>query len=451
MRLARAIGGGFIAWALFAGTGGTTTVEPAFWIGIARPPLEAGALARVRDSGANSFRRTLAWSEVRGADEALHIPAKFREAIRSARNLGLEPLVVLSYGHPDFDGGGYPRSKSALSAFGEFADFAVKSLGSDVKHWELWNEWNRGTGMPAWAGRGPPEAYVRFVESVAPSCRKSGAAEQVWGGGMEGIGRANRWTERAVQAGLMKTVDGLTFHPYTYFLPPGERMPERGLMSFMQELEANIGKDKAGRKIPLYVTELGWPTHSGPDGVTLEEQAKYTARALFLLRANPRVRGVWIYTLYDRAGSAADLENHFGLLFSDGTPKPAWYAFRDAARLLRNATKCERLDFGRHRRSLAGVALAAAPGDATRQVVLWAVEPLKSWKVILSWPGSTIRLPSGMEARILGTSGLLNLPISVSNGRETCELTVTDMPVILSAVPANATVERVELRKVLPP
>jgi hypothetical protein len=405
---------------------------PGFLIGIARPPLDVAALRKVRESGANSFRRTLEWSAVRKPGGNMEIPPVFVSALVEGRRLGLMPIVVLGYGHREFDGGGYPQSDAALRAFGEFARFAVGKLGGLVTQWELWNEWNRGTGMPAWAGRGLPDAYVRFLERIAPEVRGADPRAQVWGGAMEGIGRFNRWTENACRAGMLRPLDALTFHPYEYFLPPEERVPERGLLGFVRELEATISSDSRGGRIPLYVTELGWPTHEG--GVTLEEQAKFIARALLLLRANPRVRGVWIYTLYDREGSATNLENHFGLLFPDGSPKPAWHAFRGVATLLRGAKLCEALDFGAARDSLAGVSLEDSFGR--KKLAVWAIEPGEKWKIVLRWPGRT-----GFRPEVGLKSVSASLGVTTQGAWEQCEFTVMDMPAVIGPVPAGAIVE----------
>lgn len=412
-----------------------------FLIGIARPPMEEAALRLVREAGANSFRRTLEWSVARGPSGRLQIPEEFRAGIAKGRQLGLEPVVVLSYGHKAFDGGGFPQSEAALCAFGDFASYAVGSLHTQVKYWELWNEWNRGTGM---SERGAPESYVRFLQKVAPAVRMADGAARIWGGSMEGIGRANGWTLTACRAGMMGSLDALTFHPYCYFLPAGERMPERGLMELVQELEGTIHPFEHGTTIPIYITELGWPTHEGEDGVTLQEQANFTARALLLLRAHPRVHGVWIYTLFDREGASTDPESHFGLLFPDGTPKPAWHAFRDTALLLRNVTGCQPLHFsGDEAYSLAGVTLRRS--ESLGAVVVWAVDPGEAWKVVLRWPRRSAFAPK-VTVRSVGKTGAMPLAVTVRGAGEICEITVTDCPLVVEGTGPGAVVDRVEMR-----
>ena len=88
----------------------------------------------------------------------------------------------------------------------------------------------------------------------------------------------------------------------------------------------------------IWMTELGWSTATSicgrgtwtgqkPAGVSEAQQAANLTEAYHCLAANPYVEtGLW-FTLTDSAGEGDELD-HYGLLRTDASPKPAWDAFR---------------------------------------------------------------------------------------------------------------------------
>ncbi len=91
----------------------------------------------------------------------------------------------------------------------------------------------------------------------------------------------------------------------------------------------------AGRPLPVYVTEMGYPAYAGKGGVTPEVAAAYLARFMLLASSRPYIAGVWWYCLRDQGRDPANKEHHFGVLDWSLEPKPAAAALTDVARLLR--------------------------------------------------------------------------------------------------------------------
>jgi hypothetical protein len=293
--------------------------------------------------------------------------------------------------------------------------------------------------MPAGVPPGKPEDYVALAAETYAALKAKFPAKIILGGAVAGIGRKDDWTRRALDAGLLRHLDGFSFHPYVYWMPPRERVPERGLLDLVHELETLLARYPGGKETPLYVTELGWPTHDSPDGVTLDQQAKYLARALLLLRADSRIRGVWVYTLKDHEGRAEDREAHFGLLFPDGSPKPAWFAFRETADLLREARECRRLVLDPFEEGLNAVEIVTPSGR--RDLVLWAERPEDFYRVTLRgtsrfWP---------VRTRLLGTGAGPRIPIE--KGR--FAVTVVDRPLVLENIGKELAVDSVENESIL--
>ncbi len=76
---------------------------------------------------------------------------------------------------------------------------------------------------------------------------------------------------------------------------------------------------------PVMITEAGYRT--GPTGVSDRAAAIYLPR-LLLNAFDQGILRSFIYELFDEGTDAADPEPNYGLLRSDGTPKPAYHALR---------------------------------------------------------------------------------------------------------------------------
>src|SRR5262249_5185384 len=116
----------------------------------------------------------------------------------------------------------------------------------------------------------------------------------------------------------------------------------------------------AGKPVPIYVTEMGYPDFAGRGGVTTEVAALYLARFYLLAATRPYVGGVWWYGLRDQGADANDKEQRFGVLDSAMTPKPAALALRSVAQLLAQTGRLRDESRGAERR-VAGVRADGSP------------------------------------------------------------------------------------------
>ncbi len=144
-------------------------------------------------------------------------------------------------------------------------------------------------------------------------------------------------------AGLFDAT-GFAHHPYDFFKTPSYswKDPNYAPLSDISRLETFLDKTFSSygvhRKIPLYFTEYGYETNP-PDPhevVTPAEQAVYLNEADYMSYANPRVRTVAQFLLYDSAPNPLYTPKQFdywdtfqtGLLYLHGTPKPSYDAYR---------------------------------------------------------------------------------------------------------------------------
>lgn len=123
-------------------------------------------------------------------------------------------------------------------------------------------------------------------------------------------------------------IAGWSVHPYTSpFAPDTSWLPSRWAFSRYRDVLALA--DAYGPPRPAFLTEAGWTT-GGDQAVSEDEQASYTARALAMAEADPRVALLCVYKLHPSPGDAAR-EGSFALTRPDGSARPALAAVQAAA------------------------------------------------------------------------------------------------------------------------
>jgi hypothetical protein len=117
--------------------------------------------------------------------------------------------------------------------------------------------------------------------------------------------------------------DGLAIHPYSHGDGPDTiTVPYfsfRAGVTHSQQLLNEYLTD-----LPIWITEMGWST----DWVSDSVRADYFARAVAMVRAEPRVAAFCAYELHQTDDSAGPTT---GLINPDGTPTVSWEAYSRAA------------------------------------------------------------------------------------------------------------------------
>ncbi|HET8548489.1 MAG TPA: hypothetical protein VFL57_10815 [Bryobacteraceae bacterium] len=292
-----------------------------------------GNLSLMKQAGVVSFRDELAWRSLERARGQLQVPQQFTDFILESVKQGLEPMLILDYGNPFYDKGDKPLSPEAIEGFVRYSEFVVTHFRGKVKHYEVWNEWDIGIGGTT---PGTAEDYVRLLAAVYPRIKKVDPSIIVYGGAMTPGGIRNGWMERMLKAGALNSLDQVSIHTYNYSNSGRERTPE-AWASWMKDIEALIDKYRGGKKYPLVVTEMGWPTQIDRRGTPPSVSADYLARMYLLGRTIPAMRGIWWYDFQDDGWQASYNENNFGLVRPDLTPKPGYFALADISRVVGTA------------------------------------------------------------------------------------------------------------------
>lgn len=339
-------------------------------------------LKLARDCNLNAIREDLPWKLAERRRGIVTAPSLFRRIADTARANGLPVLGILAYNNHFYDGGSYPRSAEAVAAYARYAGQVAAGLrGRGVPFYQVWNEWDGGCGMnPAKRGRGDAESYINLLKAAYPALKQADPNATVVSGS---VCTGDEYFEKLLQLGMADHCDILSIHTYN-FQQRGEAATPEAWQRRMLKLDEMIRKYNNGDSKPVFVTEMGYPSFTGPHGRTAGECAVYLARLMLLARTVPNLRGLWWYDLQDDGWDITEREHNFGLFNADGTPKPAAAVMRDLAPLVRKGEFLGRLDTGDP-----SVWILRFRHDGRETQAMWSTGGRRSGLVWEKGPGST--------------------------------------------------------------
>jgi hypothetical protein len=193
-----------------------------------------------------------------------------------------------------------------------------------IRVWEIWNEPNI---EPFWSPKPDAAEYYKVLAASYAAIKKGDPQATVLGcslAGPHGRNWAPPWefTEAVLKLGGGKVMDAISIHPYRQPSSP-EESDYIGDIKAISDLTA-----KYGRRLPIWITEVGWPNDTG--GSSEVWATKMLPRA-YLLALACGVKNIAWYDYHDDGQDPSYLEHNCGLLLYDLTPKPAYFAFRTMA------------------------------------------------------------------------------------------------------------------------
>ena len=295
------------------------------------PP--AKALPILEYAGANSVRQEATWSRIELEKDKLKYPPNLQDVetyVNHFDQKGGQPLLLLTYGNKFYDDGDIPHSDEAIAGFARYAGFMAQHFKGRVKFYEVWNEWDIGLGSnkkPRTVGS--VQTYVKLLKAAHAAIKAADPNATVLGGVSSTT--HPKWDDEFMKLGGLDYLDGFSTHPYLMWNVKSK--PENSV-ELLDGLHDRIEKAAPSRKIPLYVTEIGWPNHRGTISWTPQQTADFVMRFHLLAKSRPFVGGVWWYTLSNTGRDENDKEQNFGLVEVDYAHKPALEAYRMTSRLL---------------------------------------------------------------------------------------------------------------------
>ncbi|MGI8633154.1 MAG: cellulase family glycosylhydrolase [Solirubrobacterales bacterium] len=304
-------------------------------------------LDAIRDAGAELVRVDVGWSDLeaegRGrwdADGLAAIDALLTEA--AARDL--EVLLTLWQTPCWASSAPENRKQSCQGAwwerdvqrypprdaaeYGRAARFLAGRYAGRVAAWELWNEPNAEDSL---GGPGKAAAYTAMVKAAYRPIKRVDPNTKVLAGA---LALADvEFTRQLIDEGIGDQLDGFSVHPYAGSRPATDR--QRRDDSFAYAVPAvHRALVNAGIDAPVWLTEIGWSscdrgTAEGDQCVDEDTQAERLRGAYRLLDRWDWVESAVWYRLRD--GDTGERIDNYGLQNPDGSPKPAFDAFKAAA------------------------------------------------------------------------------------------------------------------------
>jgi hypothetical protein len=309
-------------------------VEPSDFLGICTHyghrsyPLETMEL--LRSYGISRFRDEISWRDCEKVKGRFEMPPAGLDFLQKARSLKMRPLLIFDYSNPNYDGDGFPNSAEAIAAFSAFAVNQVRATRGTVSDFEVWNEWCGGCGMKGRPGAHDGAAYGKLLAPAYQAVKGAYPDVSVVGmGGEYGKNCASNMLAAVGTAGA-GAMDAWSIHPYRYPRPP----EGSDLTGEVNRIADQMGE--AGVKTLMWITEIGYPTHTASGGSSLAQQARHAVRTVVLLQQQPRVGRVFWYDFKDDGLDRTYNENNFGVVRHQQlncAPKPAVAALAAWVRL----------------------------------------------------------------------------------------------------------------------
>ena len=208
----------------------------------------------------------------------------------------------------------------------EFVTTLAKHYGSRIGCYEIYNEPNNSNSckdcevdnyLPLLK-----ESYLA-IKYVDPSLCVSmgGLAEN----GIEAIDKATtpRYLDEFLYKGGALSTDFINIHPYIW---PKSWTKGKPLESYVDRIdETRKVMLKHNVKLPILIGETGWP--SGESGVTLQDQADLITTIFPSDELNAIILFWYRFEDRDTNQEPYNFFTNSGLVFSDLTPKPSYWAF----------------------------------------------------------------------------------------------------------------------------
>jgi polysaccharide biosynthesis protein PslG len=319
----------------------------------AGPDYRDGALAGQARVGVGLLRQNFDWGRIERSPGRYDLRA-YDEIVAAAAERRIRVMPVL-FGAPAFRSsrpargarrGAYPPRR--FSEMGDFAAVLVRRYGPGgslwrerprlralaIRNWQVWNEPNL---RAYWASGVSPRQYRRLLSAVGGAIKRLDRRAEIVTAGLpqSRLGMSfQRFVGRLYRAGGKRAFDTLAVHPYA-----------RGASGTIgaAKLARRLMKRYGDGRARIRITEVGWSS-GGPRSsfrAGSRGQASRIRRTLLGLAARRkrlRLRGVVYYKWRDtrlHSGIRDFWGLHTGLLRAGGSRKPAYHAFRRAARRLR--------------------------------------------------------------------------------------------------------------------
>jgi hypothetical protein len=312
--------------------GGVGATDP---VAGAHPEAPDRSLAAVRDlKGGRSFVVHL-YGEYTGTDR--EAAGRLLADARWWSDHGMQVEMVLRY---------RPARPALAPGFSPWVDWVARRLARipRVVAIQVGNETNSKDAAAAADGAYP--GAVRAIARAIPKARRAvvrGGRRDIgiglnWAAGARPCsdGRFWRSLRRAGGRTFVDAVDwvGVDIYPGTWSRPSRSSVPTEAAVgrTVARTLRCvrrrHMPRAGLGRRVTMTVAETGYPTDASRPDAVQERVLAATVRTTQRVRAAYGVTDLRWFSLRDANTGSGQLENGYGLLRSDLSPKPAYWTYR---------------------------------------------------------------------------------------------------------------------------
>ncbi|MBA3788853.1 cellulase family glycosylhydrolase [Patescibacteria group bacterium] len=296
------------------------------------------------------IRLDMAWNDIQPVNSTTYNWTNMDRVVAAANAHQIQLLPILDY-TPKWARSsacaGTPKCQPAdPTAFATFAKVAATRYAPQgIVAWEIWNEPN-SNGF--WKPSPDPAAYTTLLKYTYTAIKSVEPSSIIISGGLSpAITKGGRISPMDFLKGMYANgakgyFDAFGFHPYTYPVLPTYYQSWNAWSQMSQTnpslqsiMVTNGDSDKK-----IWFTEFGSPTggpgkvatsatnpESGADHVTESVQAQILQSAIQQHKTYTWAGPFFLYSYKDQGTSSDTVENFFGLLRFDGTPKPSYSLF----------------------------------------------------------------------------------------------------------------------------
>jgi len=310
-----------------------------------------GQLEQIADAGAGIARVDVGWSSLeqnaKGRYEQWYL-GKLDTLVDSAERHGVKLLLTLTdspcwaSSAPESlkqgcQGRWWERGVTEYppidpGSFGDAAAYVARRWGDRIAALEIWNEPNNEIFLRT---QDPARDYGRLLRAAYPRVKAERPRLPVLAGTFA-LADEKFLEQLYDDGGIAGNYDGLAWHPYTHPYSPRARASRAGVeSSFRDGADAlrRIMRKHGDRRAELWATEAGATTcadRADERCVDADTQARWIRDYVEVARDMPWLRALIVYNLRDKGTDPNDVEQGFGLVRSDFSPKPSFAAFRSA-------------------------------------------------------------------------------------------------------------------------
>jgi hypothetical protein len=308
--------------------------------------LSATDLARYLDGAQAAhtgwIRFDLNWEAIQAGGPASYNWAPFDNVVKATTARGMKVLAIIAYtpswARPAGTSGKTPPTN--LADYANFAKTAVARYAAMGVHaYEVWNEPNI---VNFWAPAPDPVRYTSMLKLAYPAIKAADPSATVVSAGLSPYGAYGErdaqhvnpltFLESMYANGAAGSFDAVGWHPYNF--PWGLGYYTWSAWSQMSQTTPNVRSIMTARgdsAKQIWATEFGAPTGSTTRDLSEAAQAQLVTDSYTLLKGWSWAGPAFFYSYHDNGTNKLDVEQNFGILHFDWTPKLSYSAYQTVA------------------------------------------------------------------------------------------------------------------------